>query len=325
MGATAATDIGIQGVAREWLKDQVENHGIQVSEVARKLGYSRPAISQFLHGRKDSEQIGVAVLALRDRIMATPKEETPPVQERLLRSMKTSVDWVWTEDARRVIGVCEACQAEKAIGVVIGHSGAGKTSALKQFCDTHQDIIYISADVTMTAKSLVEEIAAAVGVEQSGSLRPMLRRIVARLQQDPKMIIIDEADILVSYTVRKMEILRALHDQAHIAIVLVGMPRLKALLVKGPSLKENLAQLYSRVGYIRELRGLSRDEAATILADYPLTDGARDLLVTVATNHAQGGMRRLTTLLSRSLAVAQAKGGYVTRDMVEAADGLTLR
>jgi DNA transposition AAA+ family ATPase len=55
-----------------------------------------------------------------------------------------------------------------------------------------------------------------------------------------------------------------------------------------------------------------------------MTDGARDLLLNLAVNHAQGGMRRLTTLFRRCVDMANAKGSVITQGIVQAADGLAL-
>ena len=120
-------------------------------------------------------------------------------------------------------------------------------------------------------------------------------------------------------------LVRSRCEEAVRATILAGLPRLKAFLTRGPSLKQDLEQLYSRVKIMVELRGLTRDEAVALLSDYPLTDGARELLLSMALNHAQGGMRRLTTLLKRCIDMANLRGSCITRDIVEAADGLALR
>lgn len=326
MSVTALKTAVNRDLARAWVRDLVEHQGAQYTYIAREIGYSHTALMRFVNEDHGADEIAERLLALKESWEA--KKEAAAAAERLPQPIKSTIDFILTEDARRVMAVCEFCAKESAIGVVVGHAGAGKTTALRRFCQGNPGALYISADVTMSTRGVLEEIAERLRLDTKGPLRVLLRRLVEHLSREPRLIVVDEADVLVSYsdeTVRKIEVLRPLHDQAGVSIILAGLPRLKAFLTRGPSLKQDLEQLYSRVKIMAELRGLTRDEAVALLSDYPLTDGARELLLSMALNHAQGGMRRLTTLLKRCIDMANLRGSWITRDIVEAADGLALR
>lgn len=313
-----------QEEAREWLRYMTEERGVTKEEIARQIGVSRPLVSRFASGQVDSEQVAAKILELKAALEAAEKAQA--LEEAAAHQYRTTVDFIMTEDARRVIGVCKACARERAMGVILGPPGSGKTTALNEYLKQDPQAILITADVLMTSKQLIEEIAQAVGVELGGGLRDIMQRVTAALRAEPRLVIVDEADMLVSTssrTVRKLEILRILYDQGKTGVVLCGLPRLRAWLTRGPSLRENLAQLYSRVSFLRELQGLTKEEMRAILAQYNMTPAARDYLLSQGGAREAGGMRRLTTILRRALDLAG--GGAITEEMVQAAEELTLR
>lgn len=313
-----------QDQAREWLRYMTEERGVTKEEIARQIGVSRPLVSRFASGL-DSEQVAAKLLELKAAVEAAEQAQASG-EAAAAQEYRTTVDFIMTEDAKRVIGVCKACAKERAMGVILGAPGSGKTTALNEYLKQDPRAILITADVLMTSKQLVEEIAQAVGVELGGGLRDIMQRVVAALRAEPRLIIVDEADMLVSSssrTVRKLEILRMLYNQGKTGVVVCGLPRLRAWLTRGPSLRENLAQLYSRVSFLRELQGVTKDEMQAILAQFNMTPAAREYLLARGAAREAGGMRRLTTILRRALDIAD--GGVINEAIVMAAEELTLK
>jgi DNA transposition AAA+ family ATPase len=305
--------------ARAWVRDLVENQGSQYTTIAEQIGYSRSSVMRFVAEDHGGVEMVRKILDLKDlwQTAATP----------LAAPIELSIPFINTEDTERVLGVCRFCANEPAIGVIVGHAGAGKTTTLRQWCQNNPLAIYISADVTMNTRGVLEEIANPLMVSTRGTLRDIMRRLIEHLKRDRRVIVIDEADVLVSYSddsVRKLEVLRPLHDRAGASIILAGLPRLKVFLTRGPSLKQDFEQIYSRVRIMAELKGLTREEATEILAGYPMTEGAREMLVTAAVSRGQGGMRRLTTLLQKCIEMANTQNTHITREIVQAADRLAL-
>lgn len=303
---------------RQYFRSLIEEKGATLTGVAREIGKSHTAVSRFLGGTLASSEIVERLAELKDRWEAAER-----ASEEEAREYRSEVEFVMTNDAKQVLAVCDLCQSEREIGVIVGPAGAGKTTALLKFLEMNPDAVYVRGDVSMTAKELLIELAERLGIDPGyGSLRSIMRRIVTRLREHPVLLIIDEADLLVSFTVRKLELLRTIHDEAQMGMVLCGMPRLAGYLLRGPSMRENLAQFYSRVAYTAKLTGLTRQEAEEILADFKMTDAARKALTARALDAKRGGMRRFAKLLGRCLDLAD--GEKITREIVDDAGRLLL-
>ncbi len=301
------------------LRDLVQNQGIKVSDLARELGYSHSTVSQYINKPEYSSK------ELEERAAGFLNKWNSKRDQAESSETKKQLSFVLTSDAMAVMGLCDRCAANKELGVIVAHAGIGKTTAMREYCKKNPEAVYLRADVSMSAKEVLIELGEKIGVILTyGSLRSMQRKIVARLRERPRLIIIDEADQLISYTVKKMEILRTLYDEAHIGLVLAGMPRLKGFLLKGPTLKDNLAQFYSRVGFMLELEGLKHAEVLQIIEGLNISDAAKEELILRATNPAFGGFRRFSKALSRAVNLADQRNGQITRDIVREADGLLL-
>lgn len=314
--------------ARAWVRALTEEQGVPKQRLAEHLGVSRSAVSLFVAGKQPSPSLAVRALELKRRVEAekAATEEAAAATDNAPRPQAEPepfrLGFILTQDAERVLTVCRICAQQQRIGLITGHAGAGKTTALREYLREDPRAVMITADVLMTAKSLVEDLAGALGVDQYGPVRMVMQRVLERLAEEPRLVIVDEADLLITHTTRKMEILRALHDQAGAGVVLCGLKRLQQLLVKGPTMRENLAQLYSRVWYRAELKGLSKAEAMDILGRFPVTEAAKRALVGVAEDHDRGGIRRLVAMLERCMAIARANGSEVTESVVQAAASL---
>lgn len=310
---------------RSWLRAQV-HQGVTVSTLAAELGFSRSLVSQFMSGSKPaSEKLLRSICELRDKVSAAKGADSggewasDAVDAGI---MSGGSELFETEDLVQVLGLCSMCQADGEIGIITGPPGAGKTTALKEFCDREPFTVYIRADVTMSGKELIKELGEALGVSIQGSQRNRVRQIIKRLRDSSAMIIIDESDLLVSKdSVKKLEILRAIWDETQCGLVLAGLPRLAVYLVKGPGGNENLSQFYSRVRRAYAMKGIRPDEVRRVLAGYDMTDAAKKYLAAAAASKAQGGLRRFNRLVQNSLDLVEA-GETITLEIVKEADAM---
>jgi DNA transposition AAA+ family ATPase len=292
-----------------------------VAEMALIMKCNRSTLSRYINDDDyRSAEIEEKASEFIKREFGNPDEpDTTP-------AYKTSIDdmgFVPTRNALMAIAVLDDCMKyhddELGLGLILGPAGSGKTRSVKEFAKQHPgQVVHIEVSDNMALRDLIEEIGIELGIGDQvayGSTHSRVRKIVKCLTRDPKMIVIDEADKLVNdYSVKKIEVLRWIQDRSKAPVVLVGLPTMAPFLYRGPSLKENLSQLYSRLGGTAMLGGLIRKEAETMLDGYPVTDDAREELIKVALDKEHGGVRALVKTLRRSLYLAE--GTMITAEIV---------
>ena len=307
---------------RVWLNDLVRNQGIKVKTIAEEIGCTHGAVSSYLSGKGSLSQAKLQEMKFRLEAKKQEQEEKAAKKD----AGRRDVGIIQTEDFRRVLGLCEMCLNDGSIGLVVGLPGSGKTVALQEFCKLKQGrAVYIKGDGAMAAKELLIEIGEGLGLGYlEGSKYRMLKQIVTRLKSDPVLIIVDEADYLASKeSVKKLEVLRSIWDEAKTGIVLCGHLRLVGYMVKGPGGKENLAQLYSRIRRACRMNGITCEEAQDALAGYDIEAAAREYLVKTAMSKVYGGLRRFAGLLKNALELCE-EGEAVTLEIVKEADRMTV-
>lgn len=297
-----------------------------VNDMANAMGVSRSALSRFINEENyTSAEIESKVLTF----ITKETSGTGGMPEKPSKKYKNSVDdmdFVATNNAIQASAVLSGCLEYGDLGVIIGPAGSGKTRSVEEFMKQHPTrVVRIEGDDMMSTRDLIEEIGHEIGMADDvkyGTVRDRVRKIVRRLLQDPVMIVVDEADRLVNYSVKKLEMLRTIHDQAKVGIVFVGLPKLGTYLQRGPSMRENLSQLYSRVGFIVNLGGLRREEVDQMLDGYQIDEDAHKELTRIALDKERGGCRALVKALRRSLDLAD--GDMITLEIVQEAKRMLL-
>ena len=215
-------------------------------------------------------------------------------------------------------GVCAMCHKEKEIGVLTGSPGIGKTTTLKEFAkDYAGDVVYFTARPEMSVRDFIQQLASPLGLGVLyGSAYERTVAVIDALLRRPHTLVVDEAENLARSSVSKLEILRHVYDDAGVGVVMVGTPRLKTILVKGPSRRENLSQLYSRVGYFMEVSGLTEEDVGQILSAQKMTDAAKQELWRVAADTDYGGTRMFFKVWKLLQKVTNAENSEITRDTV---------
>lgn len=197
--------------------------------------------------------------------------------------------------------ICGIAKDERKFAVITGDSGVGKTEAVHYFAQTQTEVAIIVCDKTMNINAMMIAIGRAVGENvqgmTTGSIYDRKEMIVNNLRREPKTIIIDEADLL---NYRELEIIRAIYDVGFCSLILIGLARLETIMSKGRTLKENYAQIYSRVGIKRELKAPTKDDIKLILDQYGYQVGESFISQMKATIHEKGELRMLVNILENA-------------------------
>ena len=146
------------------------------------------------------------------------------------------------------------------MALIYGKRGLGKTKTAIWYAARNASV-YVRAKRKWTATWLMEELCVELQLAPVRSFRVMFQEVCATLMAEPKLILIDEVD-LISADV--LETIRDIHDITGTPIILIGMEKVKQRLIR-------FAALYDRLLYVRKFGPLSTKDIQ--LATGELMDG----------------------------------------------------
>lgn len=139
----------------EAVKRFMEKEGLSAKSVAEKIGYSRPAVSLYLSGNYGAET------AKLDEAMAAYLEEMTGVPMAVLingrRQLLEHRGFYESDDARCIQRLCQRAREDQALGLIVGKSGYGKTTALRLIGKRDQTV-YIECAEIMTVRNLIDTL-----------------------------------------------------------------------------------------------------------------------------------------------------------------------
>ena len=307
MEATATYTV--QKTLAEVMLERLSTLKMTKAEAALRMNYSRSALSQYLNGKYNSDptEIEKKIVAFLEASGGVPGRtpEVKPESSVGTVPLKEKIRYFESRDFAQTIGVCQACQENMGLGIIVGKSGQGKTHALKKYAQLPR-VAYIECDDTMACRDLVEAIENGVGLPKGygGTIWSRVNRIREFFNTNNGfLLIIDEADKLINkYTQKKMEILRGIFDQSDVGIVIAGEPRLES------ELKGNLARFANRMDFYYKLKGLSKQEVMDYLEGYEVDDAAMTEMISRTMNPQSGCFRLLDRTLNNVLRIMKASG-----------------
>jgi DNA transposition AAA+ family ATPase len=249
----------------------------------------------------------------------TPAGEQEMTSEKHFPEKKKVLESV---DYLGVLSVCQSCQDDMGLGIIIGKSGYGKTYALKQYAKMPR-VAYMECDDTMSCRDLVDALEMGLGMPKatSGTIWKRVNRIREFLNINTGyLIIVDEADKLINkYTAAKMEILRGIFDQSEVGIVIAGEPKLES------DIKTVLERFANRIDFCYKLKGLTAAELKEYLKGWDIEEDAAGELAMRAFSARSGCFRLLDRTINNILRVLKAHGEYtVTLKTVQEASGMMM-
>lgn len=278
-------------------RDYINKKKISMEDFSKRIGFSRPALTQYLSGKYSSNPANLEK-AISDYLRQ--EGELDFQSERSIRSAKAQIDFFPSRDAKNIIGVCQSCQEYQGLGIISGESGFGKTFSLKQYAKADR-VCYIYCDDSMSCKDLIESIEEELGIPaRYGTICRRIKNIKKFFRVNKGyLLIIDEADKLLSkYTQKKMEILRSIYDstdkdseESDIGLVIAGEPKLESMI------KVYIPRFAKRADFNIRLEGLTKKEVEKYLEGYIIEDSAMQEMVVRATNKQTGCFRLLNKTL----------------------------
>lgn len=287
-------------MSKEILEKYIEQNNLSQAKVATQLGVSPAVVSQYLKGT-----YGGDVAKIDDLVLQLVSHE----QEASKQHQGLNLGFVPTHQAKKVMASCKKCHVSGGLMVVVGDAGLGKTMALKRYAQDNSQVVMIEIDPTFTPKVLLIELCEALGIEPSRNTHDNMKNLVSKLTGAKKLLIVDEAELL-SY--KSLEILRRIQDKAEIALLLAGMPRLRANL-RGS--RGELKQIFSRVDFHHELKPLSQEDMAMLVESAIGTNEFNSLLFKLC----DGNARTLSKILKESHSFAVHHQKPIDAEMIKQA------
>ena len=149
---------------------------------------------------------------------------------------------------------------EASLVLIQGKFGIGKSEMTERWASENGHV-FIRAKKVWSPRSMLEDIAAELGVAVRGSAKDIENRITQHLAQTMQALIIDEADYLADMkSAAKLETIRDISDVTGTMVFLVGMQDF-------PAIVQRYEHIASRVARIVQLHPLS---LADVQASWPV-------------------------------------------------------
>lgn len=159
-------------------------------------------------------------------------------------------------------------QGMPGIGILVGATGYGKTTATAWYC-VKKHGIYVRAMSVWTPKTMLSAIAAELDIQVKGELKNnsvLLENIVSELSACGRPLFIDEADYVVEKSAL-VNVLRDIHDLSTAPIILVGMSGFEKKLNHSPQFTGRIARWVRFDGISPEDARLMADELCEVTVE----------------------------------------------------------
>lgn len=160
--------------------------------------------------------------------------------------------------------------SDENVGVWYGYSGYGKTCA-RIYCENRIRAVAVDMRESWRKKDLLTGILAELGIQAGKmTIAAMAATIVARLAEDPRPLIIDEADKLIEKNL--IEQVREIADLSRCPVILIGEERFPGRLAA-------IEHMHNRVRKFVAAEPCDAEDTAALAAAYcPKLTIAPDLL-----------------------------------------------
>lgn len=216
------------------LSEFMKTTGKTQRQVSKETDLSTAVISQFLKGIYSGSN---------ETVNETLKQYLEQAEKR--KEYTSCVHYYEKlKNTKTVNFVCEYAHRDNEIALLFGDAGAGKTTALEHYRDSHIGVLMVTANsCASSAAAILKMISQKIGKGMNSRKDIVMTELVNHFKDTNKLIIVDEADHM---TMAAIQALRHLNDEAHVGIVLSGNNKLYNQMVSGAKCAE-LEQLKSRI------------------------------------------------------------------------------
>lgn len=292
----------------ETLLQKVKDLKLSNSEISRVSGKSSSTVSQVLNEKYRGRAEVVEEILTAITTMEIAETTVSPV--------------TWLTDGEELIrGVLNLTYHQKGFSAVVGPSGLGKTFTAKLFSSEHHDVAYMRCNDGMSMGDTIQALLDITGAPGYGTKTQRMKRAIRALQdRGINMILVDEADLLVTEHGNKPAILKKISvfrevKESGIGVAMIGLESFDdALRVVGET------YVTSRIDYFRRVMDPSYEELSLYLANQGWDPETTDAKQVISMAPKSGLLRFLEKMsatgkyigsLKEALAVTYASGRHV--------------
>jgi DNA transposition AAA+ family ATPase len=226
-----------------WFYEVCRIESISMTQAAKILGLSPSTLSKVYSGNYEGGNPRTVAQAINS-------------YRRVWNERQSVIDTGFTKTtiSEKIFSICNLALKYKAMGLIIGPSQIGKTTALQEYTrlNNHGRTKFVRVPVAAGIYMVLQEIARACRISPNSSVIDLRQRICNALDENT-LIIIDEVHQTFSTCNRKsrmkiIEMLREIHDLTKCGMVLCATPIFEHEMVEG-KLKELMEQLSRRCVY----------------------------------------------------------------------------
>lgn len=196
--------------------------------------------------------------------------------------------------------------------LLYGYSGCGKTPILTQFAKKHSNYVFLVRDFdTLSPAQMLVEMGECMNLPIKLRRNEIhnLKNQIEYLQG--AMFLFDEVTAGTNCAFTKLEMLRRIHDETHVPIVICGVPLLHKTIYSS-SRHDQYCSLISRMDEY-EMHGMRRQDAGEYIEmvaraeNIRFTYPAQQALIVTAMNKGIGGINAFTTIIGRCITLARVQ------------------
>lgn len=228
------------------MKQAIEKSGMSMNRVADVLGVSSSQISLVAsHNYTGWEQREKELIESMVAKGILRKEDADLEPVGTLPSSNLRVDpyrFIITQNVIAIDSLAKdlldpSTTLNASIGVVMGHAGYGKTTAIQHFCAVNDRAIYVLYVEGYTLNMLLQQIVKEFKAVPERTFAKNMETIRAATSVYRRLIVIDEADRL---PIKYLESLRGLNETCGVPVMLVGEHTLSAKMSSLPRLESRV-------------------------------------------------------------------------------------
>lgn len=282
----------------EMQQGDVDGTPLTQAQVAREIGVSGSAISQYTMGKYPGDS---AALEEKIRKWVIGRDK----QRRVVQGMPKVPEYFESPSALKMEHCIEYAHRSGTIAVIYGGAGVGKTTTARRYAENNTAVwLATMTPACSSIASCLDRVANAVGLKglpPHSAPAKLEGAIMDRVMSTKGLILIDEAQHL---SVKALEALRSIHDATDIGIVLLGNEVIYTRLTGGTRATE-FAQLFSRIGARVRLTRPTKGDVKTLCDAWRIQGDDERTLVTELSQRP-GALRGVTKALQLAKLLAGA-------------------